>query len=61
MKIVKFDNSFSHTPSARSRTVTYIVNFGLQSEIVNFGYSLSRSLFGMRQKCDIYRRFWFAE
>ena len=35
--------------SARSRNVTYIAThfFGLQSrEIVNFGYSLSRTLFG---------------
>ena len=45
--------------SARSRSVAYIVHFlGLRSEIVNFGYSLSRTLFGTWQKCDIHRRFF---
>ena len=37
----------------------YIVHFlGFRSEILNFGYSLSRTLFGTRQKCDIHRRFF---
>ena len=45
--------------SARSRSVTCIVHFlGLRSEIVNFGYSLSRTLFATRQKCHIHRRFF---
>ena len=45
--------------SACSRSVAYIVHFlGLRSEIVNFGYSLSRTLFGTRQKRDIHRRFF---
>ena len=45
--------------SAGSRSVAYIVHFwGLRSEIVNFGYSLSRTLFDTRQKCDIHRRFF---
>ena len=40
--------------SARSRNVTFIAAhfFGLQSEIVNFGYSLSRTLFGTQPECD---------
>ena len=43
-----------HYP-ARSRSVAYIVHFwGLRSEIVNFGYSVSHTLFGTRQKCDIH-------
>ena len=47
--------------SARSRNVTYIAAhfFGLQSEIVNFGYSLSRTLFGTQPKFDIHRTFSF--
>ena len=44
---------------ARSRSVAYTVHFlGLRSEIVNFGYSLSCTLFGMWQKCDIHCRFF---
>ena len=48
--------------SARSRKVTYIAThfFGLQSrEIVNFGYSLSRTLFGTQPEFDIHRTFSF--
>ena len=45
--------------SARSRSVAYIVHFlGLRSEILNFGYSLSCTLFGTWQKCDIHCRFF---
>ena len=45
--------------SARSRSVTYIAHFlGLRSEIVNFRHSLSRTLFGKQQKCNIHCRFF---
>ena len=45
--------------SARSRSVTYIAHFlGLRSEIVNFRHSLSRTLFGKQQKCNIQCRFF---
>ena len=45
--------------SARSRSLTYIVHFlDLRSEIVNFGYSLSRTQFSKRQKCDMHRTFF---
>ena len=33
---------------------------GLQSEIVNFGYSLPRTLFGTQLKCDIYYSFFLV-
>ena len=41
--------------------MTYIAAhfFGLQSEIVNFGYSLSRTLFGTQPKFDLHRTFSF--
>ena len=48
--------------SARNRNGTYIAAhfFGLQSEIVNFGYyPLFRTLFGTLPKFDIHRTFSF--
>ena len=49
VKKVNFDHSLFILYSARGRSVTYIVPFlDLRSEIVNFGYSLSRTLFDTR-------------